>query len=123
MPATEFISNAMLRLDSPVPSGRTIHVRYKAALTRLTGLTDDAAATTGLATTALDIPPMGAVWRLTAPSEVERNSTRRQGDSRRAEEVPAGSKARSTAAVAQRYLMRVQHERNALDRIWPGRSR
>lgn len=121
--ATEFPSGAMLRLDSPVPAGRTVRVRYKARLTRLATLTDDVAAVTGLPATALDIPPMGAAWRLAAPAEIERNSTRRQGDSRRAEEVPAGAKLRASAGLAQRWQTRVGAERMALARIWPPRSR
>lgn len=122
-PTTEFASGAMLRLDSPVPAGRPIRVLYKAALAHLTALTDNVVTATGVPASALDIPPLGATWALTAPSEVQRNQTQRQGDSRRAEEVPQGAKLRASTLISARYQRRVREERNRLATRWPGRPR
>lgn len=44
----------------------------------------------GLAASMLDIPPIGAAWRLMASRDVKRSMGEGQGEPRRAEEVPAG---------------------------------
>ncbi|MGH9251751.1 MAG: hypothetical protein ACRD0W_19855, partial [Acidimicrobiales bacterium] len=54
-------------------------------------VTDVDVTTTGLVSTAEDLPPLGAAMRLIAGSESQRNLTDTQGDTRRAEEVPAGA--------------------------------
>lgn len=121
--AAEFPSGRALRIDSAVPSGRPLRLLYKAALGLLTGaaLGDDAGETTGLLASAHDIPPLGAAWRLTMPSEVERNQTRRQGDSRRAEEVPSGAKMRAGLGLADLRTRRYREELANLTRRWPPR--
>lgn len=119
----EFPSGNMLRLDTPVPSGRTLRVLVKAPLGRLTALGQDAEATTGLRASALDLPPLGAAWHLVAGTEIERNQTLRQGDSRRAQEVPPGAKMRSTLQLQQRRQQRLREELANQARLWPSRSR
>lgn len=123
MPTAEFAAGNALRLDAPVPSGRPLRVFYKAPLVTLATLADDVATVTGLAASALDIPPLGAAWRLTAGAEVERNQTHRQGDSRRADEVPPGAKMRSTLQLQQARDARIREEKANLAREWPSRSR
>lgn len=123
MPTAEFTSGSALRLDAPVPDGRPLRVFYKAALGTLTTLADDVEAVTGLRPSAHDIPPLGAAWRLTAPQEIERNQTQRQGDSRRAEEVPPGAKLRSPLGVQQVRQSRIHEEINNQNREWPLRRR
>lgn len=51
-----------------------------------TDLVDDV----GLAESMLDIPPIGAAWRLMSGRDIKRSFGEGQGESRRAEEVPAG---------------------------------
>lgn len=121
--AAEFPSGNSLRLDTLVPSGRTMRVLYKAPLAPLAGLDDNVETTTGLLPSAHDIPPIGAAWRLAMPEEYRRNQTHRQGDSRRAEEVPPGAKLRSGAGLAQMRATRRQEEVMNLARLWPSRAR
>lgn len=123
LPTTEFASGGALRIDSAVPSDRPLRVRYKAALSPLTALTDDVEMVTGLRPSAHDIPALGAAWRLTAPAEVERNRSDRQGDSRRAEEVPPGAKLRSPLGLQQIRQQRISEELRLQQRLYPSRSR
>lgn len=122
MPTTEFTSGAALRLDSAVPSGRPMRVFYAAPFTHLATLADDVLAVSGLPGSAHDIPPIGAAWRLVAPTEVERNQTTRQGDSRRAQEVQAGAKLRAPLGLQQVRSVRVAEEKARQLRAWPPRS-
>lgn len=119
----DFASGSMLRLDSAVPTGRPLRVLYKAALAGdLDALADNVETVTGLRASAHDIPPLGAAWRLTAGEEVGRNQTTRQGDSRRAEEVPPGAKMRSTLSLQQVRRDRVAEELRHQARLYPSRS-
>lgn len=122
MPTAEFPSGNALRIDSGLSSGRPVRVLYKAALGTLTTLADNVLTTTGLPVSAHDIPPLGAAWRLVAPTEVERNQTNRQGDSRRADEVPAGARLRSPLGLQQVRQTRIREELNNLARTWPPRG-
>ena len=123
MDATEFPSGRALRIDSSVPWDRPLRVVYKAALAPLETLADDVEAVGGLRASAHDIPPLGAAWRLTAPAEVERNRTDRQGDSRRAEEVPPGAKLRSPLGLQQVRQQRIAEELLLQQRLYPSRGR
>lgn len=123
LPASEFADGKALRLDSAVPSDRPLRVLYKAAFTPLEFDTDDVEEVTGLRASAHDILPLGAAWRLTAGDEVERNQTRRQGDSRRAQEVPSGAKLRSSLGLQGARQQRIREELLAQARLYPSRSR
>lgn len=123
MSTGEFPSGNALRIDSGTYDGRPLQVLYKAALGTLSTLDDDVAEVTGLAASAHDLPPLGAAWRLTAPQEIERNQTNRQGDSRRQEEVPQGAKMRSPLGVQQIRQARIHEELSNLARLWPPRRR
>lgn len=120
--AGEFPSGYALRLDEAVPGGRPARLWYRAALGSLSTLADDVETTTGLLPSAHDLPSIGAAWRLTLPAEVARNQTQRQGDSRRAEEVPPGAKVRSAAGLAEMRRQRLHEEIANLTRRWPLRS-
>lgn len=71
----------------------------------------------GLSDSMLDIPPLGAVWRLLSTREVFRLELGTQGEPRSAQEVQAGM----TAAVAQRY--RDQRDRRLADEAYRLSSR
>lgn len=126
---SEFASGSVLRLDSSVPTGRPLRVVYKAALSGLldSGLdaedlwVADVEDTTGLRASAHDILPLGAAWRLTAGAEIERNQTFRQGDSRRAEEVPPGAQLRSALGLQQARQQRLSEELRNQQRDYPSR--
>lgn len=122
-PVSEFPSGRALRVDRMPPAGRTVRVVYHAAFMHLTSLADDMSTATGLQPTAVDIPALGAAWRLSAPGEVIRNRTDRQGDPRRAEEVGPGAKLRAPLPLAQQYERRVRQERNRLYDLHPMKDR
>lgn len=122
MPLSDFPSGKALRLDEAVPDNRPLRVRYKARFADLATLTDDVEAVSGLRASAHDLPPLGAAWRLTAPQEIERNQMRRQGDSRRSEEVPPGAVMRSPLGLQQIRQDRIAEELNNQARQYPHRS-
>lgn len=117
--ASEFPSTLMLRVDQAVSSGRAARLLYKARLGLLSALADVVETVTGLEPSAIDLPMLGAIWRLTMPEEIARNRTRSQGDTRRAEEVPPGAKLRAPAGIAQLRARRLDEERAVLAQRWP----
>lgn len=124
MPVGEFAGGNALRFDAGVQTGRPVRVFYRAKLGLLSSsLSADVETLTGLKASALDLPPIGAAWRLVMPEEVERNQTQRQGDTRRAEEVPPGAKLRSASGLALMRRDRIREEKDHLHRIWPGLTR
>lgn len=91
-------------------SGVNVQVVYGKAFTALAALTDDVTGT-GLSSTALDIPPLGAAYRLMTGREAARNSPRgAQGNARRADEVPAGAVGRSYGDIVGLWQTRVREE-------------
>lgn len=114
-------SGLSFRVDYPsfIP-GRRMVVRYAANFTTLsTSLTDDAAATTGLGATMIDIPALGAAARLMGVREAKRTFIERSVDSRRAAEVPTGSSARSAAVLLQLLNGRIKSEADRLRQLYP----
>lgn len=101
-------------------AGLSVRVIYKAAFAALTDLSTDVA-TTGLPTTAHDLPPWGAALRLMAPREVKRNFTEAQPDTRRATEVPAGAVQGSYRGIAAMRLARINEEKARLTAAYPPR--
>lgn len=69
---------------------------------------------TGLAESMLDIPPLGAAWRLMISQEVRRTDSSAQGQSRRAEEVPAAAALQSTQALKAMRDARIAEEQLTL---------
>lgn len=89
-----FPSGFALFLSSPleVVTSRRLLVEYArgfdlSPFTAATSLEADV----GLAASMVDIPPLGAMWRLMLGRETQRTEFQPQGQSRRAEEVPVGS--------------------------------
>lgn len=121
--ATAFASGLTLNFYDGPPSGRTINVLYKAAFTALSGLGDVVTTVTGLPTSAIDLPPLGAAMRLVAPREIKRNTTEAQGEPRRAQEVPPGAVSASARGIMQLRERRIQSEANRLAAQYPTRMR
>lgn len=119
--ATDFASGLTLNTHIGIGSGRTLNVTYKGSFSPLTTLSDNVETVTGLSSTMLDIPPLGAAVRLVAPREVKRNFTDAQGDSRRSEEVPPGAVAASMRGLAALRANRIQAEANRLTAAYPTR--
>lgn len=115
---TDFASGFTLRLNDGGESGQKVRVHYKQGFVTLPALTSDVA-TTLLPVSAYDIPSIGAAARLTGPREVGRNDTSSQGDTRRAEEVPARMIAASAGDLWKLWDRRVGQELNELQRRYP----
>lgn len=102
---TDFPSGYALFVNEGSP-GLAVRVVYRSPFTAMTALADDVT-TTGVPTPAYDIPPLGAAIRLILDREVKRTFTEAQGDTRRAEEVPAGAtqaSARGLMLLRQRRI-------------------
>lgn len=102
-----------------VPSGTEIEFTYKAPFVEATSLADDPVADCGLATTMLDLPPIGAAAMLLKTTDSRRNQISVQGDARRATEVPPGSNLSSASMLDREYKARVQDEYARLIQRFP----
>lgn len=122
MPTADFASGRAIFIYEPVSPGQQVRVFYPASFTPLptTLLTTDVA-TTGLPTTAHDLPPLGAAIRLMAGREIKRNFTEAQGDTRRAEEVPPGAVQASPRGLATLRAQRISAEVARLHAEFPVR--
>lgn len=104
---SDFASGFALVVDGYVAQGQTLRVVYKAPFTRATATSDDLQTTCGLPSTANDLLYLDAAIRLVYPTEIRRNFTASQGDTRRAGEVPPGAltnASRGWELVRQRRL-------------------
>lgn len=123
LPALEFASGKALRLDASGASNRDVLVRYKAPFGSLSALTDDVEAVTGLHEEAHDLPPLGAAVVLASAREIRRTDTMAQGDTRRANEVPAGMTQAAATRLAQHRQFRIGQEQGRLYQQAPLRRR
>jgi hypothetical protein len=121
MPTNDFASGFALALDRFVRAG-TLRVIYKAEYdTFTTG--SSTVASVGGSDTLDDLLVLGAQIRLMAGREVKRNFTESQGDTRRAEEVPAGAIANSMLQLQRMRRDRITAEAARLNRMYPVRIR
>ena len=121
MPVSDFASGFVLAFDAPVRAG-SVRVLYKAPYTAFATEADtvaDAGATASLD----DLLILGAQIRVMAGREVKRNFTESQGDTRRAEEVPAGAVGGSILNLQRLRRDRIQAEAARLNRQYPIRIR
>ena len=111
--------NALILYDGAIP-GRTVRVLYKSPLTPIdaTDLTKDRSLT-GLATTAYDLPPLGAAMALMTTRPIRREFLDAQGSSRRAEEVPPGAISASFRDLMGRRRARLEAESTRLVAQYP----
>ena len=121
MPTTDFASGFVLAFDSYVRSG-TVRVIYKAAYgTLATEASVLSAAGAGIEIE--DLLVLGVQIRMVAGREVKRNFTESQGDTRRADEVPAGSVTNSINNLLRLRRDRIIAEASRLTRQYPLRFR
>lgn len=103
-----------LYVDEPVPDGK-IKVVYSKPFDTSTWADDtDVEVVIGLSSHLLDIPPMGAAWRLQAQREVARSMTATAVDPRIAESVPPGSIIQGAFALKQLRDARLNEESRRL---------
>lgn len=119
---TDFPSGLALQLNQGGYPGRTIRVQYKAPFTPFAALTDNLTVT-GLAATAADIPPLGALARLVAPREIKRSITDSQPESRAATEVPPGTSRATAGGLLQLRQLRIREEAGRLNSQYPSLAR
>lgn len=97
-------------------SGRLLRVWVQAPFGALT-LTA-AVETTGLATTAMDLLPIGAAYRTAIGREFARDIFESQGDTRRAGEVPPGAERQGLTPFVALRATRIAAEKARLDQLW-----
>lgn len=121
MPTSDFASGYALAFDDYLRSG-TLRVSYKAPYSQFT--TEASTVTSvGGSGTLDDLLVIGAQMRIIAGREVKRNFTESQGDTRRAEEVPAGAVLNSMVGLQRLRRDRIQAEAARLNRQYPIRIR
>jgi len=118
VPTSDFGSGTALKFNEPCRSG-TLRITYKAPFNRVTRETDDLQTVAGYPLSAEDILVMGAQIRLMTPREVRRNFVESQGDTRRSDEVPAGSQNNSIANIVRLRRERIVAEAAKLDSQYP----
>jgi hypothetical protein len=80
-------------------------------------------ATTGLQSTAHDIPVLGAAYRLMMFRELKRSFTEAQGEPRRAAEVPVGSSLTALRGIQAFRQSRIDAERERLNKTYKHQRR
>lgn len=114
-------STFSLKLFQGAQPGQSVTVLYRAPFTPFTSVGQDVSVT-GVPTSALDLPPMGAALRLGVGREIRRNDITSQGDTRRAEEVGPGAAAASWRGLMGLRMTRIQEEVAALAAKYPERT-
>lgn len=117
---TEFPSGMSITFVNGGDTGQPYRINYRAPFTALpaNSLTTNLT-TTGLPSTAYDIPPYGAALALMAGREVKRNFTESQGETRRAQEVPPGAVSSSVAGLRAQRTSRIRAEAARLHARYP----
>jgi hypothetical protein len=107
MDTADFSSGSALLLNSALTLGSTLRLRIARPFDTSTFLDGtDVEATVGLAYSMVDIPSIGAAYRLLSTREIPRTNMAAQPEPRRAEEVPPGH----ISSVVQQ-LKRMRDER------------
>lgn len=109
MAASEFSSGMALLFSGGIASGQAVRIRYSTSYTPLTALTQNVESVSGLAASAVDIPPMGAAITLMGASEMRR-ALEAQGDPRADQDVPPGARTGSVRWLAARRRERIREE-------------
>jgi len=118
LPTTDFASGNTLVFDEDIMAG-TLRVRYKAPFVRATSESSDLTTDCFLPSTCDDIIELGVVMRMMAGREIKRNFTEAQFDTRRSEEVPAGSITNSIANIQRLRRERIIAEAGRLKAQYP----
>jgi hypothetical protein len=117
--ATLYASGSAVEFLGDYPTSGTARVRVsqKFDVSSWTDATD--VESLGLSTSMLDIPPIGAAWRLMSTKEVGRTNMQAQPEPRRSEEVPAGHMASVAAQLKKLRDDRIEEERWTLLSRYP----
>jgi hypothetical protein len=118
LPTSDFASGYSVTFDELSMAG-TLTVRYKAPFVRATSTTTDVQTTCLIPQTMEDILEMGVMARMLSVREVKRNFIESQGDTRRSDEVPAGSMSNSFTNISRLRRDRIIAEAARLARQYP----
>jgi hypothetical protein len=121
MPTGDFASGFALALDDEIRAG-SLRILYKASYTPFASEASTTASA-GMSDHLDDLLVIGAQMRMVSAREVKRNFTESQGDTRRAEEVPAGAVLNSMVGLQRLRRDRIQAEAARLNRQYPIRIR
>mgnify|MGYP003655292996 CR=1 FL=1 len=120
---TSFTSGMALVLYEAAFPGKKVNVSYKSPLTLISGVASSFnKSSTGLQSTAYDLPPLGAALALMAAAPIRREFIDAQGSSRRAEEVPPGAISGSIRDLRFRRETRVAAEAARLATMYPQKN-
>ena len=118
MPTDDFSSGYAIKFEQPARQGR-LRIVYKAPFTPLSNESQNLSHFAGLPQSCEDIINLGTQIRMMAPRELKRNFTESQGDTRRADEVPAGAVAGSIQNLIRMRRDRITAEAARLTRQYP----
>ena len=118
LPTADFASGFALVFDDAVQSG-TLRVRYKSPFVRATSESSDLTSFCGLPATCDDLIELGLIIRMMAGREIKRSFIESQSDTRRPDEVPAGSSRDSTANLLRLRRERITAEAGRLKAQYP----
>lgn len=121
MPTADFSTGLALAFDDVLKSS-SVRVIYKDAYTAFASEASTLSST-GASDNLADLLVLGAQIRLLAGREVKRNFIESQGDTRRADEVPAGAMNASVTNLLRLRRDRIQAEAARLNRQYPTRIR
>jgi hypothetical protein len=118
LPTSDFASGFALTFDEVSMAG-TLRVRYKAPFVRASTTSSDIQSVCLMPINMEDIVEMGVMARMLSVREVKRNFIESQGDTRRSDEVPAGSIANSVTNILRIRRDRIIAEASKLARQYP----
>ena len=118
LPTSDFASGFALTFDEVSMAG-TLRVRYKAPFVRASTISSDIQSVCLMPINMEDIVEMGVMARMLAVREVKRNFIESQGDTRRSDEVPAGSISNSVTNILRLRRDRIIAEASKLARQYP----
>ena len=118
LPTADFASGFAIVFDQPVMSG-TLRVVTKREFTRATTEASDLQSVCFVPQSCEDILEMGVILRMMNGREIKRNFIESQGDTRRSDEVPAGSTRDSLTNIQRLRRERIVSEAARLKQQYP----
>ena len=118
LPTSDFGSGTALTFHQAVRPGQ-LRISYKTGFNKFSSETEDSNTNAGFPVSAEDILILGAQIRLIAPRELKRNFTESQPDTRRSDEVAAGSVTNSVTNLIRLRRDRITAEAAKLVRQYP----
>jgi hypothetical protein len=122
MSTSDFASGNAIMIKGGGFPGQSLRVFYRAPYSTVSTTADTLEVTAGVHAEAVDIPAVGAAIRVAASREIQRNFFETQGDTRRADEVPAQANTSALAGLRALRQSRIVSESARLQARWPRRA-